>query len=139
MILCEFIFPLVSKRVHLFLINSYGMICDPRSPIAWKIAYCSPPLSSMGNITHFGKFSLEATTKWAWEAKQRRQRSCSSESESESESEGEGENGRQLGREWEGERMGLRDLGGKWVFIVWVFFFFFFNIIYMGRVWAGYA
>ena len=36
-------------------------------------------------------------------------RSCSSESESESK--GEGENGKRLGRECEGERMGLRDLG----------------------------
>ena len=49
-------------------------------------------------------------TKWAWEAKQRRRRYYSSESESV------GENGRWLGREWEGERMGLRDLGEKWVF-----------------------
>ena len=54
----------------------------------------------------------------------------------ESESEGEGETGSRLGKtEW--EWMGLRDLGlGKLVFILG---FFFYNIIYTGRVRAGYA
>ena len=67
-----------------------------------------------------------APAKWAWEVKQWHWRSCSSESE------GEGENGRWLGREWEGERMGLRDLGGKWVFIVRFFFFFKYYIYGLG-------
>ena len=86
----------------------------------------------------------ERPTRWRMERCQRgevckeqrrqrseQQRSCSSESE------GGGKNGRQLGREWDGERMGLRDLRlEKWVFIFRVFFF---NIIYTGRVRAGYA
>ena len=66
---------------------------------------------------------------WRWRSEQ--QQSCSSENECESEDEGDNE--RRLGREGEGQRMGLRDLG------IYTQAFFFFNIIYTGQVRAGYA
>ena len=56
----------------------------------------------------------------------------------EGESEGEGENGSQLGKtEW--EWMGLRDLGLEKLVFILGFFLLIFNIIYTGRVRAGYA
>ena len=75
---------------------------------AWRGEGGATTTTGCGKVKEAGrKDQRGGGMEWRWRSEQ--QRSCSSENECESEDEGDNE--RRLGREGEGQRMGLRDLG----------------------------